>query len=119
MPVRPHHSSYFTMTDNEPIELNPEDLRQKINLETGRLSWPELQRHFARGMVLVVAKELDLIEVAARIAENDAQTIAEWKASGDIHVANDANAMQWEAANTLFWANVVAPWVVVQEITRQ
>jgi len=52
----------------DPDLINPkltdEELFQKLNGETAQLSWKELEPHFARGVVIRVAPELDLIEVA-------------------------------------------------------
>lgn len=91
-------------------------LRHTLNLETGKLSWPELQRHFARGVVIVVARELDLIDVAEAFAQdNSAQTKA-WIAGGWIAHAQDTDAQRWHHHNSIFWSLVIAPWVLVQEI---
>jgi hypothetical protein len=102
-----------------PDEINaatPAGLRQKLNLETAQLAWPELQRHFARGVVIVVAPELDLIEVAATFAENNQAQTEAWIHSGRVARASDTDAKRWHAHNAVVWAVVVAPWVLVQEI---
>jgi len=39
-------------------------LKDRLNLETARITWPELERYFASGKVIHVAATLDLIEVA-------------------------------------------------------
>lgn len=92
------------------------DLIHKLNLETGKISWPELQRYFARGVVIVVAPGIDLIEVATAISGDDKNTIEELMNSGKLVRACDDNAIHWEVSDPLFWAVVVAPWVLVQEI---
>ena len=102
------------MTDQPPL---PEDkLSTKLKLETGKLSWPELQRHFARGVVIVVSTELDLIEVAIKLNEDDKAQFEAWTAQNQVWRANDEDALQWQAANPVFWSVVVAPWVLVQQI---
>lgn len=92
------------------------ELYARLNGETGRLAWPELARHFARGVVVVVAPGRDLVEVAARMARDDSAALATWVAAGQIARASDADAQRWQAQGTGFWAVVVAPWVLVQEI---
>jgi len=99
----------------ERIELNSEELRQKINLETGTIEWSELVRHFAKGMVVVIGKELDLIEVAERFAADDQVQVAAWIEQDKITRAQDDDARRWHEQNTEFWSVVVAPWVLVQE----
>ena len=106
------------MSDNERIELNEEELRQKINLETGQLSWLELQKYFAKGNVIVVRPQLDLIDVAARFAEDDKDAVAKWIENEDIKRALDEDARQWNERNSDFWTVVVAPWILVQEIIK-
>lgn len=92
-----------------------EELRQKTNLETGRLSWPELQRHFARGVVIVVAGDLDLVDIARCFIQDDKPAVEQWLKAGSIAHATDADAQRWHEAQTGFWAVVIAPWVLVQE----
>ena len=97
--------------------MTPSDLlRAKLNLETAQLAWPELERHFARGDVIKVATGMDLIDAALNIAENNAATVQEWLAEGRIARAQLSDAEDWHARKPMFWAVVVAPWVLVQEV---
>jgi len=91
-------------------------LRAKLNAETARLAWPELQRHFARGAVIKVASGMDLVEVALNIARDDKAAIADWLATGQIQRASSDDARDWHDRNAHFWAVVTAPWVLVQEM---
>ncbi len=98
-------------------ELEPEQpLELKLNQETGRITWLELSRHFARGVVVTVAAELDLVEVASGLARDDKQAFEAWIASGRVARASDEDAKEWQARDPVFWAVVVSPWVLVQEI---
>ena len=99
---------------------SPSDLlRAKLNLETAQLAWPELERHFARGDVIKVAPGLDLVDVALRVAENDSASVQAWLADGRIARADLADAEDWHARQPMFWAVVVAPWVLVQEVLKE
>jgi hypothetical protein len=91
------------------------DVRDLLNSQTGRIGWDELQRHFARGVVLVAAPGLDLIDVAARLVEDNAASVQAWTDTGALQRADLDRARDWEARRPEFWAVVVAPWVVVQE----
>ncbi|MGE5623025.1 MAG: DUF2288 domain-containing protein, partial [Bacillota bacterium] len=57
-------------------------LRSKLNGETARFQWKELQRFFAAGTVVAVSDELDLVEVAVRIAKDDKDAVARWMNEG-------------------------------------
>lgn len=95
---------------------DPELLRAKLNLETGRMDWQALARHFARGVVVKVDAGLDLVEVASAFNLDDRATVERWLAEGLIAQAGDADALAWHERRAIFWAVVVAPWVLVQEI---
>ena len=95
-----------------------EILRARLNAETGQLRWYELERHFARGVVIRVAPGLDLIDVAVCMTQDDKESIAAWMADGRLaHVSPD-EARGWHEADCVLWAVVVAPWVLVQEPVR-
>lgn len=103
------------MTENNH-DLTPDtgDLTQKLNLETGKISWRELQRHFARGVVLVICGQLDLLEVAVKLTEDNTPQFENWLNDGLLWRARDADARRWHREGTEFWSVVVAPWVLVQ-----
>ena len=99
---------------------SPSDiLRAKLNLETAQLTWSELERHFARGDVIRVAPGMDLVDTALHVAENDTATVQEWLADGRIARAELTEAEDWHARQPMFWAVVVAPWVLVQEVLKE
>jgi len=95
------------------------ELEQKLNLETGQLSWQELQTYFARGIVIVVDKERDLIETAKLLHDDNKTQIENMINDGDITRANDDHARDWLAREPIFWSVVIAPWVLVQEYSPQ
>ena len=104
------------------MKTNPEkdtELHDKINRETGRIKWSELERHFASGSVVFVSEELDLIEVALRIAHDDKESIAQWMQSGKVARVSDQQAQVWLAADASLWASVVSPFVLVQPEKQQ
>jgi len=101
---------------DEKLELNAKELRQTLNIESGKLSWEELQVHFARGAVVVIHSELDLIDISTKFVNDDKPAIEVWMNTNKIARATDDNAKQWLKNKTDFWAVVVPPWVLVQEI---
>ena len=92
-----------------------EILRARLNAGTGQLRWRELERHFARGVVIRVDLGLDLVDVAVCMAQDDKESIAAWMGDGRLaHVPPD-QARSWHKADCVLWAVVVTPWVLVQE----
>ncbi len=93
---------------------NDTELRTKINLETARLPWSELERHFAQGTVVYVSEALDLVDVAVRISHDDKDSIAAWMADGKVGKVTDIQAQTWAASEALLWTSVVNPFILVQ-----
>lgn len=91
-----------------------EELRAKLNLETARIPWSELQRHFASGAMIYVSDDLDLIDVAARIAGDDKEAVAQWLEQQRVTKVTDEQAAMWFDADAALWAVVVRPWILVQ-----
>lgn len=89
-------------------------LRDLLNAQTGRIAWSELERHFARGVLLRVAPGLDLVEVAARVVEDDRDRVEAWLREGALAKADLEDARRWAHEQPEFWAVVAAPWVLVQ-----
>ncbi|WP_322401908.1 DUF2288 domain-containing protein [Massilia luteola] len=96
----------------DPLKDN--ELHDKINRETARVHWSELERHFAHGAVVYVSEALDLVDVALRIAHDDKAAITQWMTEGKVAKVSDVQASTWQAADTLLWASVVSPFVLVQ-----
>ncbi|WP_313170553.1 DUF2288 domain-containing protein [Massilia oculi] len=95
------------------------ELHDKINRETGRIKWSELQRHFASGSVIWVSEALDLIDVALRVAHDDRESVARWMIDGSVAKVSDAQAQGWLEADEVLWASVVSPFVLVQAEKKQ
>ncbi len=90
----------------------------KLNIETGLIAWDELARHFARGVVIRVHPDLDLVDVGQAFLSDDAAAVDGWRQSKQLNRASDDDARRWHAESAEFWALVVAPWVLVQEVEK-
>lgn len=93
-----------------------EELKAKLNMETGKLSWQELERHFARGSLIYVKHGIDLVDTAATIAADEKDQVEKLLAAGEITKPGMEQAEAWHQNEQLFWAVVVAPWVLIQEL---
>ncbi len=88
--------------------------KDKVNLETSKIAWQELQRFFASGAAVFVAAELDLVEVAYQFSIDNKDQVAEWMQNQQVGLVTDAQALAWLEADTDVWAVVVKPWILVQ-----
>jgi len=96
-------------------EDTPRYTKTDLLKETARISWQELERQFARGVVLQVDAALDLVEVATCFANDEQETVEGWLAAGQVRYLPNEVARDWSQRDADLWATVVAPWVVVQE----
>ncbi|TRX75807.1 DUF2288 domain-containing protein [Pseudomonas mangiferae] len=90
-------------------------LYAKLLGETAPIRWEELQPFFARGALLWVEAEQDLVAVATAVARDDQAQVGGWLRSGLLARVEEARAEDLLARDPSLWAVVVAPWVLVQE----
>jgi hypothetical protein len=90
-------------------------LYAKLLGETAKIGWTELERFFARGILLRVVRDLDLVSVAEAIANDDTTQITQWLSAGLIERVQAETAADFAARDPDLWAVVVSPWVCVQE----
>lgn len=97
------------------IDTNTDALnKDKVNLETSKIAWQELQRFFASGLAVFVANELDLVEVAHQFSIDNKDQVAAWMQNQQVSLVSDAQAVKWLEADADVWAVVVKPWILVQ-----
>ena len=87
----------------------------KVNLETSKIAWTELQRFFASGAAVFVASTLDLVDVAYQFSIDNKQQVALWVQNNQIAPVSDQQAINWLESDAEVWAVVVKPWILVQE----
>jgi len=87
----------------------------ELNAQTARIAWTELERHFARGAVIWVAPDLDLVDVAVLVVRDEKSSIEQYMTTGKLVQLTDEQASDWSGREADLWAVVAAPWVLVQE----
>lgn len=92
-----------------------ESITTKLNTETSKIGWSELQKAYAQGLVIAVDLSLDLIKTAVEFSHDNKVQVEQWLAAGSIVKVEDKQAQKWHDSNAVLWAVVVAPWVLVQE----
>lgn len=102
--------------DGPPPEIQEsDDIRTHLIQESGLISWSELVRHFARGVVLKIDVSLDLIDAAVCLSTDDKHTLQQWLDDNSVSRASDDDARDWTEREPDFLCIVAAPWVLVQE----
>lgn len=86
----------------------------QLNSETACISWTELERHFARGVLMTVSPGLDLVQLGAHMIHDDKSIIDAWLETGELRKTTD-DARGWIMGEPMLWVVVIAPWVLAQE----
>lgn len=90
--------------------------RARLVTETAKIRWQELEIHFARGTVVYVSADLDLVDVVWAVSNDDTVKVSEWIDAGKILRRFDELAAAWAGEDAIVWCVVVKPWVLVQPV---
>ncbi len=100
----------------EFLERDRAQNRARLNAETAKIAFTELQRFFAAGKLMYVNPDLDLVETALAVQQDDVALIESSIADGRISRVSDEQARAWIETDAVLWAVVVKPWVLVQSV---
>ena len=92
--------------------------RQRFAEQTAEIGFEELQKHFAKGILINVDPQLDLLDVAVQIHADNTDQIKKWMNEASIQRAHDEHAKVWIDNKSILLAVTVAPWVLVQDNKR-
>ncbi|ETN91405.1 hypothetical protein U062_01933 [Gammaproteobacteria bacterium MOLA455] len=93
-----------------------QELIARLNSETAKIAWHDLQIHYAAGNVLGTAAHADLIKVAIEFNRDNATQIQQWLADSSLFEISDQQATEWYEKNQELWALVIPPFVLVQQV---
>lgn len=83
--------------------------------QTAKIDWSELERFFAKGQVVRVDPGVDLVEVAMALIRDRTEPFRAWQDAGQVAVLDTDTARRWAGGETVLWAVVTPPWILVQE----
>ena len=90
--------------------------KDKLNQETSKIAWSELQRFFAQGLAVYISPSLDLVTVADAFTKDNKSLVNQWMEIRQIHLVSDQQAAEWIQDDVQVWAVVIKPWILVQNI---
>ena len=78
-----------------------------------------MQRYFASGAAIFVSPDLDLVEAAFQMSEDNALLIRQWMTAAQFGRVSDEQARDlWLESDAMLWVVVVSPWVLVQPVAK-
>jgi hypothetical protein len=93
------------------------DLRTKLASEVSVTSARDLVPHFARGGLLMLAPQLDLLDCAVAIARDERLGIEGWLSAGVLWRATDQDGRRLVAEpDARYQFVIVQPWVLAQAL---
>lgn len=95
-----------------------QDLRTELLENLDEAEWQWLIPHVQRDAVIVVALELDLLDVGVAIASDNISSVQNWINEQLISKPSVAQMADWNSDRTKrFNALIVQPYILVQELT--
>jgi hypothetical protein len=92
-------------------------MREKLKATLGKVYWSDLRAHAARDAIIVVAEELDILDVGEAVATDDAPRVEGWIRTGRIAKPTAADLERWSAETAaVFESLIVAPFVLVRSL---
>jgi len=91
-------------------------LRDKLKSEVMATDFAALGPHFARGALILVAVDVDLLDVAECVARDQRARVEAWLKAQHIWRASDADAQAAVAGAERFQFVIVQPWVLAQKL---
>ena len=95
-----------------------QELIARLNGETAKINWHELQKHYALGNVLAVSEGGDLIQVAIALHKDNSAQIQQWLNEKVVLEVSDQQALTWYESNATVWALVIPPFILVQAVSE-
>jgi len=91
---------------------------QELKGECAPVFYKEIEKFFAKGMLVLVTNELDIINVALAIQNDQKEQMEQWIKDKQVIRVHDEHAISWSKTNEPLMAITAVPWVLVQEISE-
>ncbi len=93
------------------------ELLEQFKKDLAEVDWKEMRIHLRRDAIILVAAELDLVEVALAVAEDDKSQVETWIGQEQLGKPNAEQLESWEKQlNKPFRLLIVQPYILAQEV---
>ncbi|AHJ29256.1 DUF2288 domain-containing protein [Nodularia spumigena CS-584] len=94
------------------------DLRTELTENLDEAEWDWLIPHVQRDAVIVVAQDLDLLDVGVAIASDQIPSVQQWIDQGLMAKPSETQLGNWNSDRTKrFQTLIIQPYVLIQEMT--
>lgn len=93
------------------------DFRKQFERDLAEVGWKDLRIHLQRDAIILVAADLDLLEVAIAVAEDRKEQVADWISGAQLSKPTAEQVAAWEGAlEKPFRMLIVQPFILVQAV---
>jgi hypothetical protein len=93
------------------------EMIESFKRDLAEVCWQDLRIHLQRDAIILVAADLDIIQVAVAVAEDDSRQVEAWITSGEIGKPSRQQLDEWEQdLEKPFRMLIVQPFILVQGI---
>jgi len=93
------------------------EMVESFKRDLAEVSWRELKIHLKRDAIIVVAAELDLIDVAVAVANDDKSLVEVWIGENQLGKPTEEQLKSWEEESEYrFKMLIVQPFILVQNV---
>ena len=90
---------------------------ESFKRDLAEVNYRELKIHLQRDAIIVVAADLDLIEAAVAVADDDKTQVEAWIGANRLAKPTEDQLKMWEEKpDNLFKMLIVQPFILVQDI---
>ena len=90
--------------------------REEMALAVDETEWGWLRAHLERDGLIIVAQDLDIVDVGQKIAADNAAAISGWIAAGKLAKPSAEDISSWGGTREKrFLSLIVSPYVLIQE----
>jgi len=93
------------------------ELRDKLKSELETTDWLALEPHHGREALMIVHQDLDLLDVAVSVAQDNAEDIKKWMSEKKLQRPTEEQVETWkDLREKKYIFIIVQPFVFVQEV---
>jgi hypothetical protein len=90
--------------------------REELMLAVNEADWHGLRAHLERGGLILVAGDLDIVDVGLSVANDDAAAVGGWIEAQKLNKPTAEQIAAWAGfREKLFYCLIVSPYVLIQE----
>lgn len=95
------------------------NVRDGFAKDLAEVDWKDMRIHLQRDVIILVSEDLDLIDVATDVAEDNKDQISLWIASGKLTKPTKEQIDQWEnQLDKPFRMLIAQPYILAQPVNH-